>query len=102
MKLLVDADLIAYEAASAADKVDEGFERRSLDWTFGKVDEVVEGIMDACGVDSCSLYLTGIGNFRFDIATVKPYKGNRKQEKPFYLPSVRKYLEVKWGGCCGA
>ena len=43
------------------------------------------------------LYLTGGGNFRFDIATVKPYKGNRKQEKPFYLPSVRKYLETKWG-----
>ena len=97
MRLLIDADLIAYEAASAADMVDEGFERRSLDWTFAKADEIVEGICEACDVTTPTLYLTGKDNFRFDIATVKPYKGNRKQEKPFYLPSVRKYLETAWG-----
>lgn len=97
MRLLIDADLIAYEAASAADMVDEGFERRSVDWTFDKVDEIIEGICGACDVRRPILYLTGKDNFRFDIATVKPYKGNRKQEKPFYLPGVRKYLEAWWG-----
>lgn len=99
MKLLIDGDLPAYEAASAADMVDEGHERRSIDWTFEYVDNLIEFICKECGVEPPTyIFLTGKDNFRYDVATVKPYKGNRKdQEKPFYLPSVRKYLETKWG-----
>lgn len=98
MHLLIDADLIAYEAAAAAEMVDEGYERRSFDWVVEYVDNLVERICEACGVDSPTyLFLTGEGNFRYEIATVKPYKGNRKEEKPFYLPSVRKYLEARYG-----
>lgn len=79
--------------------VDEGHERRSIDWTFDYVDNLIERICEECGVESPTyIFLTGTGNFRYDVATVKPYKGNRKAEdKPFYLPSVRKYLETKWG-----
>lgn len=97
MKLAIDGDLIAYEAACAADTVDEGMERRGLDWTMDYVDDLINRICEACEVDTPTyIFLTGKGNFRYDIATVKPYKGNRKQEKPFYLPTVRKYLEVAW------
>lgn len=92
------SDLIAYEAASAADMVDEGMERRRFDYCVDYVDDKIADICEACGVDTpYRIFLTGGGNFRFDIATVKPYKGNRKDEKPFYLPSVRKYMEVKHG-----
>ena len=98
MKLLIDADLIAYEASAAAEMVDEGYEIRNFDWVIGYTDDLVEGIKEAVGgVTSTELFITGDNNFRFDIATVKPYKGNRKdKEKPFYLPSVRKLLEVKY------
>ena len=96
MHLLVDADLIAYEAAAGADTVDEGMERRSFDWVMEKVDSLITHICEECGVDSPhSIFLTGKDNFRFDIATVKPYKGNRQTEKPFYLESTRKYLQVR-------
>lgn len=98
MKLLVDADLLAYEAASAAEMVDEGYERRNFDWVIEYLEDTITRIKEAVGdVTSTEFYLTGKGNFRFDIATVKPYKGNRKDDKPFYLPSVRKLLEVKYG-----
>ena len=94
MLALIDADLIAYEAASAADMVDEGYERRSFDYVIDKVDESIKFITENSGCDSYELFITGKDNFRYDIATVKPYKGNRSDKpKPFYLESTRKLLE---------
>ena len=94
MLALIDADLIAYEAASAADMVDEGYERRSFDYVIDKVDESIKFITENSGCDSYELFITGKDNFRYDIATVKPYKGNRSAKpKPFYLESTRKLLE---------
>ena len=94
MLALIDADLIAYEAASAADMVDEGYERRSFDYVIDKVDESIRFITENSGCDSYELFITGKDNFRYDIATVKPYKGNRSDKpKPFYLESTRKLLE---------
>ncbi len=44
---------------------------------------------------SASVYLTGKDNYRYGIAVTKPYKGNRKQEKPLYFEEAREYL-CKW------
>ena len=94
MLALIDADLIAYEAASAADMVEEGYERRSFDYVIDKIDESIRFITENSGCDSYELFITGKDNFRYDIATVKPYKGNRSAKpKPFYLESTRKLLE---------
>lgn len=94
MLALIDADLIAYEAASAADMIDEGYERRSFDYVVEYVDRLIAFILENSGCDTYELFITGQDNFRFDIATVKPYKGNRNDKpKPFYLPAVRKLLE---------
>lgn len=39
------------------------------------------------------IYLTGDGNFRFDVATLLPYKGNRSAaDKPVHLALVREIL----------
>lgn len=41
--------------------------------------------------------LTGPGNFRNEIATVKPYKGNRKDaHKPYWYQQIRNYLTDWW------
>lgn len=42
------------------------------------------------------LFLSGPGNFRFDVATIRPYKGNRTQPKPFHYEAIRKYLVEQW------
>lgn len=43
-------------------------------------------------------FLTGSGNYREKIATIQPYKGNRKDvPKPKYLQAVREYLVYAWG-----
>jgi hypothetical protein len=39
------------------------------------------------------ILLSGPGNFREEIATIKPYKGNRKEDyKPYWYQQIRNYL----------
>lgn len=56
----------------------------------------LEGIIDKFDRGlSYKCYLTGADNYRMKVATLKPYKGNRVQEKPPYYQEARDYL-VKW------
>lgn len=101
MLALIDADLLAYEAASAADMVEEGYERRSFDYVIDYIEHSIENITEACGCEEYELFITGKENFRYDIATVKPYKGNRSDKpKPHYLPAARKLLESMGATVC--
>lgn len=44
------------------------------------------------------VFLTGSGNFRERIATIKPYKGNRKPwHKPRLQGEIRRYMVDAWG-----
>lgn len=52
----------------------------------------LQEVMKKTGCTEVELYLTGKGNFRYDIATILPYKGNRKQPKPFHYENMRQYL----------
>lgn len=56
------------------------------------VDQKIEHILNATEASSWQGYLTGKGNFRYEVATIKPYKGNRSGEKPFWHPAIFNYL----------
>lgn len=44
------------------------------------------------------VYLTGTGNFREKIATIRPYKGNRPPwHRPRLYREIRQYLVQQWG-----
>ena len=92
-KVLIDADIVAYRAAwSTQDDTQEDAEE--------KVDECMEYILDDTTFDGIpyEVFITGKGNFRYDIATSYPYKGNRKDTaKPTWLDHCRNYLEEFWG-----
>lgn len=56
----------------------------------------LHAIQEACGGD-LKLYLTGSGNFRQEVATIREYKGNRKDyHKPRYYNELREYLIKYW------
>lgn len=62
----------------------------------------VEQAMDEAGVefDRLELYLTGKGNFRENIATIKGYKANRIGiAKPVHYKGIRRYMRERWGAC---
>jgi len=53
-------------------------------------------LIDLPSVQQWELYLTGTNNFRTEIATTAPYKGNRKSEKPVHYHLLRNYLVSSW------
>lgn len=98
MTPLIDGDLIAYELAFGCQR----FEEDQL--TLVPVEEVNKRVLAKIG-EICSevyateppvLFFTGKTNFRNDIAKSKPYKGNRKGDKPHYLKYIRSFLMANY------
>lgn len=53
---------------------------------------MIRNILDGSGCDKYRIYVDGQGNFRHDIANIKPYKGTRSGVKPFYYDRIEKWL----------
>lgn len=91
MKLLIDADVLAYHAVYSA----EGL---TVSGVTKKLDDLLENIFYNCSPYNrdfqYALYLTGKGNFRHEISDV--YKANRPKEKPFTLGLAKQYLVDKY------
>lgn len=90
MKVLVDADIVAYRCAATVDSTME------KDVAFYRMDVLLQQILEATESDSRELWLTGSDNFR---KQVNPdYKANRKDTvPPCYLQDCREYLITNHG-----
>lgn len=64
-----------------------------------QLNHIKESVEDRFGNPAdLEIYLTGTGNFREKIATIKPYKGNRAPwHKPRLYREIRAYLIDQWG-----
>lgn len=96
-KTFIDGDIVVYRMAAGADS--KGL---SLDEAKANVDGMMEHILhetlDFPGPEDYQTFLTGRGNFRYDVAKAAPYKANRSgKPKPVYLPELRLHLEEEWG-----
>ena len=60
------------------------------------VDNVLAKYKELFQPEEMLLYLTGSGNYREALAGIKPYKGNRTQEKPAHYAAIKEYL-IKLG-----
>lgn len=94
-KILIDGDIFAYRAAFSCQDED-------LENAIDKVDDLLEWSIKSCSfkydTKDYQVFLTGKGNFRYDIAVTYEYKGNRKKaEKPEHLEGIRKHMINHWG-----
>ena len=92
MKALIDADIFQWELGSLTDD-----EYKPVGWPIvqNMVQAKIDRIMEATGADEYQLYVTSEdkSNFRFDVATIQPYKGNRSgSEKPHWYTQIRNLL----------
>jgi len=103
-KLLVDGDTLAYRAAFSCQDypVDDAVEKVD-DLIYEVIQEVFwDANLDDLK-DDMKIFLTGKGNFRFEIAITVPYKGNRKDvEKPQHLSAVRNHMVKHWSAIVSA
>ena len=90
--LLLDGDIFAYRVAWACEA--EGSHSDALRY----LDECIADVLIEYPEHEYTLYLTGKGNFRNEVAVTAPYKGNRKKrEKPKHLQVIREYMIRQWG-----
>lgn len=89
--LLIDADVFSYRIGFACNEETQEVAFSQLDNLV--LQTLVRGCDDAAPYQ---LYLTGKGNFRIDLATIKPYKGTRNSEKPIHFQALRDYMVEKW------
>jgi hypothetical protein len=90
MRALIDADVLVYRCGFSS----EGLELPLAKW---RLDEMVQSILEETEVDNYFGWLTGKGNFRYDIAKTVPYKGNRVAPKPEHYISLREHLVIRYG-----
>jgi len=88
MRILIDGDILTYRAAFSC-------EDQPLEDACDKIDEMVEDVVEAIsfgGDDGiCEMFITGKGNFRYDVQPT--YKQNRSgKPKPQHLEALRDYL----------
>lgn len=103
LQCLIDGDLLVHEISVLGEYYDEGDTEKTnrLYRDFRYLEAIVENrIMEICEAVGSTLdpviYLSGKNNFRYDIATVKPYKGNRKSEKPVHWENVYWFLRSRY------
>lgn len=89
MHALVDADILLYEFGSA-----KGENGGPLPWSFviSRMDARINNILNAVDADTHQLYITGKGNFREKVATIRKYKGHRPSEKPYWHSKMYDFL----------
>jgi 5'-3' exonuclease len=61
------------------------------------VKSMMRDIEEAMGTNAVTLYLSGDKNYREEIATIRPYKGNRDENhKPVHGQAIKDYMKKKW------
>lgn len=91
MRALIDADIPLFESASIGTDKETGV-HHSFDYVEAVFLNKIQEILTAVEAETYTLFLTGKGNFRYDVATVKPYKGTRVNEKPFHYANLKAYI----------
>lgn len=100
---VIDADRLIYAAGFLSETKNEDgtTEVGPLNHALQIIKTTLGGILNVFDVahndEGYWLYLSGKGNFRYDVAKIKPYKGNRKTPKPFWYNEMRQYLVEQHG-----
>ena len=93
MKALIDFDILRYEIGFGAET---GWRTEDTippwDYVEQMLYERINSILFIAGADSYQGYLSEGKCFRYDIAKRKPYKGTRKNVKPWHFNNLTQYM----------
>lgn len=64
---------------------------------LGNTNKLIKSILEATEADDYKIFISGSDNFRHELATIKPYKGNRDPDlKPVYKNELEDHLFYTW------
>ena len=87
--VLIDGDSIAYMGGAQS----------SYKECTTLIDKLIGGILEACESNIFELYIECPFDkdiFRKHVAVTKPYKGNRKAERPAFLVEAKQHMIKRW------
>jgi 5'-3' exonuclease len=90
--ILIDGDMLVYRVGFACDEESEKTATRTMG---NYISEMLTDLADH--YPKHRVFLTGRSNFRDEVATSQPYKGDRPPRKPVHKDALRDYLVNKWG-----
>lgn len=97
---LIDCDILLYEVGFISQYKDEETGEivpLSFDTVIEKFEERLMLILElSLSEGEPILFLTGDNNFRKEVAVSQPYKGNRKQPKPFHYYNLKAYVQAHY------
>lgn len=102
LKVLIDGDILVYSVGFSAEKggsADLSQAKRNLTTTINSQKAFVQKYFPSVKDEDFTFFLTSDdkSNFRFEVATIQPYKGNRKtSSKPILYEEIREVLQEKW------
>lgn len=87
MHILIDGDITVYRVGFSSDDLTEKYAK-------ARATKLINTLVERCGGTEYTVFLTCSGRqFRHDIATIKPYKGNRaKANRPKHYSALRDHL----------
>lgn len=99
MQPLVDSDVLIYEVGFGSETYWKSLEKEGPP-PFDIVAEMLDmRVANICAMVEATeppvMYLTGKGNFRYDVAITQPYK-ERPSNKPFHYYNLKAYIKGKY------
>lgn len=90
---LIDLDILLYQDGYASDsQCKRDSNNNSLEFTVMYIDRHIKRIKEQIGADEVVLFMTGPTNFRKEIDSILPYKGNRNPDhKPSQYDAAKAY-----------
>ena len=94
---------LSYEPEGVHTQLDRVVDAEPLHHALFLVNRTLRGVEErlteaGLDFDRLELFLTGKGNFRDTLATIKGYKANRlESRRPVHYKSIRRYLVDRWG-----
>lgn len=92
---LAEANEYAYDEGAPPTVVEQEIVTDIREAVFHTVDKFIENVRVRAKADTVTIFLTGEGNYREDIATIRPYKGHRQGDKPLNYDLLTDYLVRK-------
>lgn len=78
------------------DSIEKFVESEPVSHALYNTDQMIKKMIEMTGADECTIFLSGDTNFRNEVATLKPYKGNRVSSKPVHYQAIRDHLVSKY------
>ena len=81
------------ETGASTDAIKAVIDPEPIEYALSSVKRMIANICKAAQCEDYTVFLTGGSNFRDEVATIAPYKGNREDStKPEHYSAIKEYL----------